>query len=265
MNQNQSQKYHRQGAFTLVELSVVVATVFVLMLVMLPALAGTRSNTKAARCLNNLGRLTAAWSMYAGDNSDLFPGKMVDNGIDWTSNPDNTNTLKLIDPASSYLAHYMQSPDWYKCPADTYQSPLNSGPRVLSVSANAILGNGIQPPNVFNQIPGRNYVKQFIRFTQLNKPGPANTLAILDEHPDSIDDALFIFSVGLSTGNAYWVNTPGMQHGGAATISFADGHVILKRWQDSRTTPPVNFTPLRNNSVPGSPDYTWINDRMPYQ
>lgn len=252
-------------AFTLVELCVVVTVVFVLTLVLLPALAGTRSNSKAVQCLNNLRRLTGAWTMYAGDNLDLFPLKIVANGMDWTANPDNTNTLKLIDPTQSPIARYMQSPDLFKCPADNYQSPINPGPRVLSVSANAILGNGIQPANVLNQIPGRNYVSKFARSTQLNKPGPANTLAILDEHPDSIDDALFIFSVGRTTANAFWANIPGNQHGGAATVSFADGHAILKQWQDSRTTIPVVFISQRNINVPGSPDYTWMNDRMPYQ
>jgi len=215
--------------------------------------------------MNNLRRLTSAWLMYSGDNLDVFPLKLVANGMDWTANPDNTNSSKLINPAESPLARYVQSADLFKCPADTYQSPANPGPRVLSVSANAILGNGIQPGNVFNQIPGRTYTTKFTKFTQLNRPGPASTIAILDEHPDSIDDALFIFPVGRTIANALWANIPGMQHAGAATVSFADGHVILKQWLDSRTTSPVNFTVQHNLNVPGSPDYAWMNDRMPYR
>lgn len=267
-NANYAQQNRVHSAFTVIELLAVLGVLFLLSLILLPALAGTRTTTKTAHCMNNLRRLTGAWLMYTSDNADLLPLKLAGNIVDWTgSNPDNTNTAKLLDSLQSPLARYIQSADSFKCPADTFQSPANSGPRVLSVSGNAVLGNGIQPANVMNQISGRTYIAKFTKFTQLNQPGPANTSVILDEHPDSIDDSLFIFSVGRSQGFAFWVNLPGSYHDGAGTISFADGHVILKRWLDTRTAPPVTYTTgiQRNINVPGSPDYSWLNDRMPYQ
>src|SRR6188508_3009185 len=118
---------------------------------------------------------------------------------------------------------------------------MNPGPRVLSVSANGVLGNGIQPGNVLNEIAGRNYVKQIVKLTELVKPGPANTFCVLDEHPDSIDDALFITRIGGSPQSAYLANVPASYHyGGGANFAFADGHSEIHKWVDKgRTVRPI--------------------------
>src|SRR5580658_2175534 len=65
----------REDGFTLTELFVVVATVAILAVLLLPAIAGTKPNTQAFQCLENLRQLTLAWQMYAGDNS----GKLTPN------------------------------------------------------------------------------------------------------------------------------------------------------------------------------------------
>lgn len=263
---NTQTQTHTRAAFTLVELLVVIVILTVLAAMILPAMAGTRTNTKAAQCMNNVRRLTSAWQMYTSDNVDWFPTLLVANFMDWGLSNDNTNSARLIDASFSPIARYIQSPDLFRCPADSYQSAsqiaANFRPRVMSVSANAILGRTV---TVANQIAGRTYISTFTKLTQLNKPGPANTVALLDEHPDSINDALYYFNVGLATPNAVWRSFPASHHDGAATISFADGHVILKRWQDSRTVPSVIYVTQSNIPVPGNPDYTWMNDRMPYQ
>lgn len=251
----------------MVELCVVVALVLVLMLTLLPALAGVRTDSKAAQCRNNLRGLTSGWQMYVSDNLDVFPFRTVDGAMDWTMNPDNTNTTVFADASVSPLARYLRGSDLFKCPADNYLSPLQQGTfpqRVRSVSWNAALGGTTVVSD--NQIPGRTYFNAR-RMTELNKPGPANTVVILDEHPDSIDDAIFQFNKGLAMANAYWRNLPGSHHSGGATISFADGSVMLKRWQDTRTVRPVLYvSPIPGTlNVPGSVDYTWVNDRMPYR
>src|SRR5271157_5764009 len=66
----------RDDGFTLIELLVVVATVAILATLLLPALAGTKPNSQAFQCVENLLQLVLAWQMYAEDNN----GKLAPNG-----------------------------------------------------------------------------------------------------------------------------------------------------------------------------------------
>lgn len=251
-------------AFTLAELVVVLSLIGLLGLILLPALAGVRPSSKGVHCLNNLRRLSGAWLMYATDNSDqlasnptMSPGTAWTAGILTTSlSSDNTNTLKLLDPNQTLIARYLQSADSFKCPAD--QTIVFGFPRVRSIALMSPLGgnSGSQA----NQIAGRTYFDAR-RITELNKPGPANTLAILDEHPASLNDANFYFRSGFNTSGAIWTDLPASFHDGGAGVSFADGHAMIRRWQSSSTLS-YGGGPL---NVPGSLDYTWINDRSPYR
>jgi hypothetical protein len=88
----------------------------------------------------------------------------------------------------------------------------------------------------------------------------------LDEHPDSIDDAVFHSLGGYSIQNAQWRNVPASYHdGGGANFSFAEGHSEIHKWRDPRTNIPVKYTEIGNIKVPGSKDYVWLNDRLPYE
>src|SRR5450631_3144414 len=59
--------------FTLVELSVVLATVAILAALLYPALAAPHPNSQAFQCLNNQRQIVLAWQMYAADNHDVLP------------------------------------------------------------------------------------------------------------------------------------------------------------------------------------------------
>lgn len=258
---------NRLNGFTLIELLVVIAIIAILAGLLLPVLAKAKGKAHAVSCMSNGRQIMIGWLMWIGDNNDALPGKLVANGVSWDANPDNTNSAKLVDADQSLLGAYVKSPGVYKCPADIYKSPLNPGHRVLSVSANGYLGNGVQPANVAtpSQITGRTYKTKFDRLARLTKPGPAMTFVTLDEHPDSIDDAVFISAGGYSIQNAKLVNIPASYHyGGGCNFSFADGHSEIHKWKDPRTKPAVTFTPQNNVICPGNPDYEWINNHLPY-
>src|ERR1700690_3097463 len=74
-------KTMRADGLTLVELLVVMATVGILALLVLPALAGTKPNSQSFQCVENQRQLVRAWQMYAEDNSDLLPP----NDYPWTT------------------------------------------------------------------------------------------------------------------------------------------------------------------------------------
>ncbi len=254
--------------FTLIELLVVIAIIAILAAMLLPVLAKAKGRAEAIACMNNTRQIMLGWLQYTGEYDDTMPSKIVANAIDWGPGADNTDSLKLVDPAQSQLGNYIKSPGVYKCPSDKFVGPKSLGPRVLSISANAFLG-GISV-TAENQIVGRTYnSKGVTKTTQLIKPGAAMTIVTLDEHPDSIDDAVFHSVGGHLKANAAWRNIPASYHyGGGANLSFADGHSEIHKWLDARTKPPVKFIKIPEPSpmaTPGNPDYEWLNDRVPYE
>ncbi len=291
--QNNSRRNRRapKHGFTLIELLVVIAIIAILAGLLFPALARSRSRALAIACLNNTRQLTFGWTIYSSDYNDrlvynlggvvggttlqsLAPAgqpNWVDNVMDWSTLPANTNTAfvstSLLGPYVNYTAAM------FKCPADRILSVAqkNAGfiARVRSVSMNAMIGNPgdllVGGANTNNL----NY-RQFLRESDI--PSPANIFVFLDEHPDSINDGYFIEQPPSSTpGDTYtdpnyeWVDLPASYHNGGGSFSFADGHTEIHHWLYSTTcAPPVPDTlslPLWIDPT-ASDDFTWVFQRM---
>ena len=63
----------KSRAFTLVELLVVVGTLAVLALLLVPALAGTKTDIWRIQCQNNLKQLQVGMQLFTQDHNDMFP------------------------------------------------------------------------------------------------------------------------------------------------------------------------------------------------
>jgi len=263
----------RRGGFTLIELLVVIAVIAILAALLLPALRKAKERAQAIGCMSNERQLTIAWIMYAGDNGDNMvpnkgksPNTWVAGWLDWGTSQDNIDTELLIG-TNALLSPYVKSVDVYKCPADKYRSPQNPGPRIRSVAMNAAMGGSA---NFANQIAGRTY-RNLEKMAQLTKPGPVDTWVIVDEHPDSINDAVFQSKAARFVANAIWQDLPASYHNGGCGFSFADGHAEVKKWKDERTIQPVKmqfkwWAAGMDFNVPGSGDYAWLLiERMPYE
>jgi len=76
-------KSGRRGAFTLVELLVVIGIIALLIAILLPSLARARESAKNAQCLSNLRQLGTVYQFYANDYKDQIPIG-YEGGSPWT-------------------------------------------------------------------------------------------------------------------------------------------------------------------------------------
>ena len=74
---------HRQpparGAFTLVELLVVIAVIAVLASLLLPAMSRAKARAQGIQCISNLRQLGLAHFMYVNDHGHTIPYRLDDN------------------------------------------------------------------------------------------------------------------------------------------------------------------------------------------
>jgi prepilin-type N-terminal cleavage/methylation domain-containing protein/prepilin-type processing-associated H-X9-DG protein len=237
-----------KSGFTLIELLVVIAIIAILAAMLLPALSKAKQRTQAVYCMNNCKQLMIGWLTYTHDNNDNIvyalhgggarggAGFTLPNGqlvhswaagwLDWTASTDNTNTIFLTDEKYALLAPYFaKSKDVFKCPADKFlsnpQRQMGVPGRCRSVSGNICLGNGNALSGPFGPI-----YAQVFKVTSLQTPGPTETWAFIDEHPDSMNDPAFF-----PPQNANLItDTPATYHNLACGFSFCDGHAEIHKW-----------------------------------
>lgn len=260
------------SAFTLIELLVVVATIAVLVGLALPAIAKARSRSQGVQCLNNNKQLMIAFHQYANDyhdscvlNEDQEPWiSWVRGHLSYSSNnPDNTNTLYLTDSRWALLSQYSLTPSQYKCPSDRSRAKFFGREylRTRSISLNHAIGANASgrwlPSRQFAE-SGEQYFQVFQRLTDFQNP--SSIFGFVDEHPDSVNDAAFA-TVGATQFPDRMIDLPAYYHNGAASISFADGHVEMHCWVDSRSRVPILSIKQLSILMPHNPDLYWLASR----
>jgi prepilin-type processing-associated H-X9-DG protein len=60
---------------------------------------------------------------------------------------------------------------------------------------------------------------------------------MLEEHPNSINDAEFAVQMPLNPRATYFIDFPAKHYNNACDFSFADGHVESHQWQQPRVVP----------------------------
>jgi prepilin-type N-terminal cleavage/methylation domain-containing protein/prepilin-type processing-associated H-X9-DG protein len=258
------------GAFTLIELLVVIAIIAILAALLLPGLSKARTKAQGITCMNNLRQMMLGWRLYADDYSDLLLASRDSIGaprvlwcsgtLDYSSSRVNWDPLN--DIAKSPIMPYLGRNNFsiWKCPADPTRVPNAAGlmvPRVRSNSMSQVFDDGPWlPPSRF-----RTYDKLASIRT------PVKTFVLLDEHPDSINDAAFavqmaVPSIPATMSDVRIIDFPASYHNSACGFSFADGHAEIHKWRGSRIRPPVinQWIDLNVPAGDSKNDIIWLSD-----
>jgi prepilin-type processing-associated H-X9-DG protein/prepilin-type N-terminal cleavage/methylation domain-containing protein len=263
-------------AFTLVELLVVIGVLAILAGLLVPVLGQAKAKGYAVSCLNNQRQLVVAWQVHADDNEDRAAANFgkdqvleeiangtyrnwVNNVMDWSDNPMNTNTALLF---AGGIGPYLSGVEGvFRCPSDfalsDLQHQLGWRSRVRSYSMNLMVGDAgnfsASGANTNNP-----YYRQF--FTTAEIPQPSDIFVFIEEHPDTLDDGYFL-NKPYSTN---WIDLPASYHGGGANVAFADGHVEQHKWVVSSTRYPARaqILPYPLTLDGGAADYSWVIQHM---
>ena len=253
------------GAFTSLELLVVIAALVVLSAILLPALATSKERDIRVVCVNNEKQLYASLQMYGDDNGDKLP-QLVGAGS-WAFDVPTSVTGAMTN---------------YGCLRKTFYCP-STGPRFTDqqnwASANSLwnyAGGSLNIVGYTFAFGGINSKidPQYQNSTLLRESHPNGPLVVLD-NPDTrevIADVIlsngsflpatgannFISIIGGFTQNGVSYPhlsahlTKGLVPSGG-NIAFKDGHVQWRKFAASSSVASANNTKVRTTSGP----YFW--------
>ena len=94
----------RGGAFTLVELLVVISIIALLVAILLPALNKAREQAKLVSCMSNVRQVGLACITYAADNDGWYPENPTQPGYGSPTYWRNGGGIDLVDKLSPYIS-----------------------------------------------------------------------------------------------------------------------------------------------------------------
>ncbi len=228
---------HRNRAFTLVELLVVIGIIALLISILLPALNKAKEAANKTACMSNLRQLTTAWITYTHD----YKGWLVHGhpGVDQAV----AKQIPWIVPVSGTPETCMTKGSLWKYVGKAkgvYHCPTDQDWHLVTYAINCFL-NG---ENFGGTVQNINRIKR------------AETIFVFIEENDwrtamsQTPYNLGSYAVQPEP-NTQFVDYPGAWHANGVCMSFADGHADYWKWS-SETIKALKTNNVDVASMPGA-------------
>ena len=231
-----------RGAFTIIELLVVVAVLVILLSILLPSLIDSRIAIKRTECSHNQKQMVQATTLFALDHDQLLP-------------PHRNQALNFNWPEE--IALYGPDENVAHCPAleGTHEDngvtwEWKYDPHDIGYGYNGFFLGHEWHSHTDDWSEGTYIVDATPRFRVSSVKDPSKLIVFADSHPKTSGGTYQGVSLTLwwpyINGHTEGVN--GTRHHNAGFVAFADGHVEM--FKDVNNT--INIIPPRTTPISSS-------------
>lgn len=205
------------GAFTLVELLVVISIIVMLLAIMMPSLQKARNQAKKVACLSNMRQMGIVLITYLVDSDNHLP----------------PSSCHLTNPEQYWLCilnKYSSAPLLFRCPSDKakvfidWSKPLTTQPTDARWSSFGI--NALMDASVYNKTTNIRHPQSCIYISE----APESWTSADHIHPDMWE------SLDYAKGSVAWD-----RHGKTSNYVFTDGHAENLKIEKTWDYPTINY------------------------
>jgi prepilin-type processing-associated H-X9-DG protein len=246
------------GAYTLIEMVVVVAIIVVIVAILLPSVGKARESARRVRCVANMDQIGKGLTSYEMDNNGAFPATAAaapsgsERAEDWIYwRPSHTNPTDPFYVTKSPILKRLGTQDEsvLRCPSDDVEArPTATADGLYKYS---YVMNYMMTSFPIQSIPGASS-KSIARLTGVKTP--ASKVLLYEEGESTIDDGTGLVDVinpttsqpqsllSLRHERSHGADNPS---GGRGNVLFCDGHVDLMSRIDLHNSAGIYTNPTK--------------------